>query len=143
MGIDNINRAKCDNCKKTVYSQKKQVIFLTELRELGWKGTINNLLCPDCSKGGVTQERKAYIGKIKEVVRVGEKYYVKVINPNITVMIPYTELLSLPIEGEPTFGYLCRKLRSRGEDPNAVKYKDTKRVTVAGRDFLVAKYIRQ
>lgn len=51
MGISNVNKAVCNVCGETRYSERKQVDFLKELKEEGWRGTIDKLTCECCASG--------------------------------------------------------------------------------------------
>lgn len=51
MGISNVNKAVCDMCGETRYSEHKQIDFLKELQEEGWRGSIGKLRCECCASG--------------------------------------------------------------------------------------------
>lgn len=51
MGISNTNKAVCDICGEVRYSEHKQIDFLKELKEDGWRGSISKIMCDNCASG--------------------------------------------------------------------------------------------
>lgn len=142
MGIDNINRAKCDKCGKEKFSTLKQSAFLNKLKEQGWSGNINKIYCDSCSttnkKGKTHNEEKEYFGSAVAINKIGESYYVKVVNPAVSVYIPYSEFSVLNSNSLPSIDYIKLRCKNNNQDPNRLKYKASKKEKIADTEIYVA-----
>lgn len=142
MGIENVNRAKCDKCGKETYSTLKQTAFLETLKQKGWSGNINKLYCSNCTNGrnqnNKQKGRGEYFGSIDSIHNFDGEYYVKIVNPALAVYIPYTEFALLNANSLPSVEYIKTVCKNNEQDPSRVKYHRTNKEKIAGKEMLIA-----
>lgn len=119
MGMRKLNEAICDKCGRTERSVLKQSEFIKVLHNKGWKGNVNDLLCPLCSVEAVY--------RLTGVKRVNGTYYVTAIAVNAvyelgSICIPYSEIA--PINGNTiptiTSNRFIRECADKKLDPNSI-----------------------
>lgn len=132
MGIENINRAKCDICGYEEFSNLKQSAFLDELKSKGWAGTITKIKCPKCANA------KVFEGHIDSIKKAGHTYFVKISNNKVDVYLRYQDLKPLGGNEIPTKESLKKHFEKLGKDPEHIKYTNVKKVKVANTTMLLA-----
>ena len=140
MPIIRRNIAICNGCGKQVVSADKQSLFLSTLKSQGWKGNVEKILCPKCSrklnnKDGM--ELKEYKGNIKRIVIICDKPFVVVQNPKVEVYIPafqfgYSSSDNVTIED------LRLKLLNRNLTTYDIKYINVRTEKIKDKTFMTA-----
>lgn len=139
MGMENINKAKCDKCNRTEYSVLKQAAFMEKLKQKGWSGNVNKLYCPSCNK-----DSKVYNGKFSGLKWFGGKCYVHIVNPNVGVYIPIEELFpKINAKEESISNELIEQLLSaNGINAKKIHYTNSHKKKIEEKEFFVATYCK-
>lgn len=134
MSIVRINRASCDMCGKKYDSRKTQNELLAELKAKGWKGNVKNILCPDCAG------EKFFSGKVTQICNILDKYYVKVVNPAMTVYIDYGEFAKINVNSLPNLEHILKVVEKDGYRDGNIKYFGTSYRSAEKERLAVAHY---